>query len=262
MPPRCYDTAPEQRKARGGLMGVMVYMVLAQVVVFVAMVVGIRQLLWRDTAKATQTLKEAEGELGRKEEAVRKRIDENEAEFRRKSAEAQEMLARTRETMEKDIAKSRDAMLVEAKKERDRILDDAQRNTEKVRQELLREAEMRTLEYAGKVYEMVFSEDLGKQLDHAFLEELLTALDEMDASSITVNATAIEVECSHSLDGVHKKRIQDVVAKKFDSSLEVNETINTELIAGVKIRLGSLEIDGSLRNRFREAVGQLKSEFA
>jgi F0F1-type ATP synthase delta subunit len=241
-------------------MGTIVYLILAQAVVFVVMVIGIRQLLWRDTAKATQALREAEGELGKKEEAVRKRIEENETEFRRKSAEAQEALARTRETMEKDIAKTREAMLTDAKKERDRIVDDAQRNTEKTRQELLREAETRTLEYAGKVYEMVFSEDLGKKLDYAFLEELLAALDEMDASSITVNASNIEVECSHPLDEAHKKRIQDLVMKKFDISLGINETTNAELIAGVKIRLGSLEIDGSLRNRFREAVSQLKSE--
>ena len=241
-------------------MGTMVYLILAQAIVFAVMVVGIKQLLLRDTAKATQTLREAEGELGKKEEAVRKRIEENEAEFRRKGAEAQEALARTRETMEKDIAKSREAMLEEAKKERDRILEDTRRSTDKVRQELLREAETRTLDYAGKVYEMVFSEDLGRKLDYAFLEELLAALDEMDASSITINASTIDVECSHPLDEAHKKRIQQLVEKKFAISLGVSETVNAELIAGVKIKLGSLEIDGSLRNRFREAVGELKNE--
>lgn len=243
-------------------MGTMVYLILLQAVVFVVMVVGIRQLLWRDTAKATQALKEAEGELGRKEEAVRKRIEENEVEFRRKSAEAQEALVRTRETMEKDLAKSRETMLAEAKKERDRIVEETQRNTDKIRQELLREAETRTLDYAGRIYEMVFSEELGRKLDHAFLDELLAALEEMDASSITVNATAIEVEGSHPLDEAHKKRIQELIAKKFDITLNVSETLNAELIAGVKIRLGSLEIDGSLKNRFKEAVGQLKGEHA
>lgn len=241
-------------------MGTMIYLVLAQAVVFVVMVIGVKQLLLRDAAKATNALREAEAELGKKEEAVRKRIDENEAEFRRKSVEAQETLTRTREAMEREIAKNREAMLDDAKKERDRMVEDAQRSIEKVRQELYREAETRTLDYAGKIYEMVFSDDLGKNLDHAFLEELLAALEEMDASNITVNAPSIEVECSHPLDDKHKTRIQDLVARKFDASLPVSETVNPELIAGVKIKLGSLEIDGSLRNRFREAVGQLKSE--
>lgn len=241
-------------------MGTMIYLILAQGVVFAVMVIGIRQLLLSDTLKATNKLRDAEGELGKKEESVRKRIEENEAEFRRKSAESQETLARTREAMEKETAKSRDAILEEAKKERDRIVDDAVRNKEKVRQELAREAETRTLDYAGRIYEMVFSAELGQKLDYAFLEELLAALDEMDASSINVDAPAIEVECSHPLDEAHKKRIQEIVAAKFDVSLGVHETINSEMIAGIKIKLGSLEIDGSLRNRFREAIDQLKSE--
>jgi hypothetical protein len=241
-------------------MGAMLYLILAQAVVFAVMVVGIRQLLLSDTLKATNKLREAEGELGKKEESVRKRIEENEAEFRRKNAEAQETLTRTREAMEKDLAKSRETMIEEAKKERDRIIDEAVRNKDKVRQELAREAETRTLDYAGKIYEMVFSADLGRKLDYAFLEELLTALDEMDASSITVDAPAVEVECSHPLDEAHKKRIQDIISAKFDVSLGVHETPNADLIAGVKIKLGSLEIDGSLRNRFREAIDQLKSE--
>ncbi|MEI6147907.1 MAG: F0F1 ATP synthase subunit delta [bacterium] len=241
-------------------MGTMIYLILAQAVVFAVMVIGIRQLLLSDTLKATGKLREAEGELGKKEEAVRKRIEENEAEFRRKNAEAQDALVRTREAMEKELVRSRESMLEEAKKERDRIVDDAVRNREKVKQELAREAETRTMDHAGRIYEMVFSADLGRRLDYAFIEELLAALDGMDASSITVDAPAIEVECAHPLDEAHKKRIQSIIAAKFEVSLGVHETINADLIAGMKIKLGSLEIDGSLRNRFREAVDQLKSE--
>ena len=240
-------------------MGTMIYLILAQAVVFAVLVIGIKQLLLRDTVKAANKLREAEGELGKKEEAVRKRIEDNEAEFRRKSAEAQEALARTREVMEKELAKSREALLEDAKKERDRIVDEAVRGKDKVKQELIREAESHTLEYAGRIYEMVFSAELGKKLDHAFLDELLVALEEMDASSITINAPAIEVLCSHPLEDAHKVRVRDIVTKKFGATLDVHETVDPELIAGVRIKMGSLEIDGSLVSRFREAIGQLKS---
>ena len=239
---------------------VMLYLIGAQAVVFAVIVFGLKQLLLRDTLKAVTKLREAEGELGKKEEAVRKRIEENETEFRRKSAESQEALVRTREAMEKELAKSRESLLEDAKKERDRIVDDALRGRENVRRELAREAEARTLEYAGKVYEMVFSEDVGSKLDAAFLEELLAALEDMDVSSMTVEASAIEVECSHPLEEVHKARIREVMVKKFETSLDVHETVNATLIAGVKIKLGSLEIDGSLLNRLKEAVSQMKSE--
>jgi len=241
-------------------MTTMIYLIVFQVAVFAILVMGMKQLLLRDTQKAAGKLRDAEAELGRKEETIRKRIEENEAEFRRKSGEAQEALVRAKETMEKDVARSRDTLLEEARKERDRILDEATRNKEKLRQELIREAQVQTLENTSRVYEMVFSAEVGRTLDHAFLDELLTALDEMDASSITVSAPSIEVISSHPLEAGHRQRLKEIVERKFEAKLEIQETIAPELIAGIKIKLGSLEIDGSLRNRFNEAIEQLKSE--
>lgn len=238
----------------------MIYLVLFQVGVFAVLVMGLKQLLLRNVQKATSKLREAEVELSRKEEDVRKRIEEHEGEFRRKNAEAQEALARAKEAMEKDVAKSRDVLLDEARKERDRILDEATRNKEKLRQDLIREAQVKTLEYAGRVYELVFSAELGLKLDQVFLDELLVALEEMDSSSITISAPSIEVVSSHPLSAAHRDRLKGIVLQKFDASLEVKETTDPDLIAGVKIKLGSLEIDGSLRNRFNEAIEQLKAE--
>ncbi|MEI6564566.1 MAG: F0F1 ATP synthase subunit delta [bacterium] len=241
-------------------MRIMVYLVMAQVAVFIVLVLGLKRLLLGDTQAATGKLREAEAELGRKEEAVRKRMDENEGDFRRKSAEAQEALARARETMEKEVLKARDGLLDEARKERDRILDEANRSKEKLRQELIREAQAQAVQYAGRVYEMVFSEELGRKLDQVFLDELLIALDEMDASSITISAPSIDVVCSHPLDAIHRTHLKDLVARKFGASLEVSEAIDQSLMAGIKIKLGSLEIDGSLKNRFNEAIEELKRE--
>lgn len=241
-------------------MTTMIYLILFQVAVFVVLVLGIKQFLLKNTLKAATKLKDAEADLNRKEEAVRKRIEENEAEFRRKSAESQDALVRARETMEKEMSKTRDTLLEEARKERDRILDEATRNKEKLRQELVREAQVQTLDYAGRVYEMVFSAEIGRTLDRVFLDELFAALDEMDASSITISAPAIEVTSSHPMEITQIQRLKEIVLRKFEVSLDVRETVAPELIAGIRIKLGSLEIDGSLRNRFGEAIEQLKNE--
>lgn len=241
-------------------MTMMVYLIIAQLVVFAILVMGLKRLLMEDTRQATAKLREIESDLGRKEDAVRKRIEDNEAEFRRKSAEAQETLGKAKETMEREIARTRDGLLDEARKERDKIVDEANRSKEKLRQELIREAQAQAVEHARRVYELVFSEELGKTLDHSFLDELLGALEEMDASSITISAAAIEVVCSHPMEPAHRERLKEIVSRKFGVKLDVRETVDPELIAGVKIKLGSLEIDGSLRNRFNEAIEQLKSE--
>jgi F0F1-type ATP synthase delta subunit len=240
----------------------LAYLVVTQLVVLGVILIVLKQVLLRDTLNAVNRLRESEAELGKKEEAIRRKIEENEAEYRRKSAEAQEALAREREIAERDLARMRDNLVEEAKKERDRILNDAQRSKEKMRQELAQELDAKSIEYAGSVYELVFSEEIAGKLNVAFLEELLAAMEDMDAASINVRADEVEVEASHPLDGAHKERIRDLIARKFNVALDVREKVVPKLLAGLKLKLGSLEIDGSLQNRFHEAVEELKRERA
>lgn len=236
----------------------LVYLVMAQLAVLAVMVLAIRQLLLRDTVSAVARLREAESELGKKEDAIRKRVEEHEAEFRRKSAEAQDAQAKLKEAMEKELSQAREALIEEAKRERDRILDEANRSKDRMRQDLARDLDTKTLDNTQRVCDMVFSEEMGARLDQAFIDELLAALDDMDSSSITIAADAVEVGASRPLSNESRQRIRDLVARKFAVTLDVRETVEPALMAGIRMKLGSLEIDGSLQNRFREAVDQLK----
>lgn len=236
----------------------MLYLVAIQVVVCVAMLFVLKRLLLRDTLQAVNRLREAEAEMGKKEEAIRRKTEEHENEFRRKSAEAQEALARAREASEKESAHLRETLTEEAKKERDRILAEATRSKDKMRQELVQELDGRAMEYAGQLYELVFSKEIGDALNRVFLDELLSALEEVDGSSITVEAAETDIESSHPLDAPQKERLSDIIGRKFDLHVPIKERVSPGLLAGVKIKLGSLEIDGSLQNRFREAVEELK----
>jgi F0F1-type ATP synthase delta subunit len=238
--------------------GTLILLVVVQLAVFGVIVLVLKRVLLRDTLNAVNRLREAEAELGKKEEGVRRKIEENEAEFRRKSQEAQETLARQRETAEKDMGRTRDALMEEAKKERDRILDDAARSRDKMRSELIEEAESKAVDYAGRVYEMVFSREVGETLNRVFLDELLAALEEMDSGGVTVEAAQADLESSYPLDAETAARVKDLIGRKFGVTPELRVKVLPELIAGLKIKLGSLEIDGSMVNRFREAVEELK----
>jgi F0F1-type ATP synthase membrane subunit b/b' len=200
--------------------------------------------------------------LGKKEDIIRKRIEETENEFRRKAAESQDALSHAKEDLEKELGRTRETLMEEAKRERDRIMEEANRNKERMRMELARDMESKTLDNTGRICEMAFSDEMGHRVDQAFIDELLDALEEMDSSSLTIAAEAVNVECSRPLSPATKERIQDMVSRKFAVSLEVRETVHPELMAGIRMKLGSLEIDGSLQNRFREAVDQIKQEYA
>ena len=240
----------------------LIYVLGAQVVVFGVMLAALKWILLRDTLDAVRRLKEEEGELGKKEDAVRRRLEEHEAEYRRKAADMQEELARAREQAEKESQRLRDSLVEEARKEKDRILAEAERGRERMRQDLVQETEARAMEYAGRVFELVFSERIGAALNRLFLDELIEALAEVDGTSITIDAQEALLESAQPVEPDQKKRLVEVIGRTFGVEPVITEKSAPELISGVRIKLGSLEIDGSLRNRFREAGEELKKSRA
>lgn len=240
--------------------GSLLTILVAQLVVFAVIVVVLRKLLLSDTMNAVKRLKTAESDLAKKEDAMRQKMEAHEQEFLQKQAAAQEEADRKRTAAEQDLSKLRDRIRAEAKAEADKILGDAQLAKEKLREQLVRETQGKAVEYAGDLFKLVISRSVNEKLNAAFVDELMVALTEVDETTIHIEASEAEFIASHKLDPAQKSRLEALVARKFGVTLSINEKIDDGLLAGLVIKLGSLEIDGSLLNRYREGVNEIKKQ--
>jgi len=230
----------------------------AHVVVLAAILFVIKRLLLSDTMRAVNRIKQVEAEIRKREEEIRKEIEEHEREFARRKADGEEEIQRHKEKSEKETAKLKDQILAEAKEEGDRIVDQARKNEEKLRKQISQDVEEKAVEYGGQVFRLVFSEKMTEELDKQFTAELLEALEEIDSSTITLDAHEAEFTSSHPLDEEQRKRLEKLLADKFGVDMGVKEKIQEDLMAGIILKVGSLEIDGSLANRYNEAVAEVK----
>ncbi len=232
--------------------------IVAHAVVLVALIVVIRKMLLSDTMKAVARIRAVEDEVRRKEESIRQEIAQHEKEFEQKKLEAAAQMQADRERSEKEVNNMRDQVVGEAKKEADKIIEQARGNEEKFRKQLAQDMEEKSVTYGGQVFELVFSEKVTPSIDKAFITELLDALSEIDAGAITVDTEQAEFRTAREMDPEQKKRLEGILNEKFGAAISINETVDPELMAGISFKLGSLEIDGSLRNRFNEAVAEVK----
>lgn len=240
--------------------GSLVIILVAQFVVFVVIVVVLRKLLLSDTMNAIKRLKSAETDLARKEDVMRQKMDAHEQEFLKKQTAAQEEVDRKRAADEQDLGRLKDRIKAEARVEADKILGDAQLAKERIREQLVRETSGKAVEYAGDLFKMVISQNIGEKLNMAFVEELIGALAEVDETSVSVEVSESEFVASHKLDASQKGRLEALLAQKFGVTMSIHEKIDETLLAGLVIKLGSLEIDGSLLNRYREGVNEIKKQ--
>lgn len=226
--------------------------------VLALIILVIKRLLLNDTMKAVERIRDVEKEVRKREEAIRRQISEHEQEFAQKKAEAEEALDDQRRKSEKEVAKMRDQVIAEARAEADKVIDQAKANEEQFRKQIAQNMEEKAVEYGGQIFSLVFSERIGEELNRAFIQELLDALQEMDTTGITIDAGDTEFTCSHPMIPEQRKRLAELLKDKFGSEIPVQENVKPEILAGLIMKLGSLEIDGSLLNRYREATEEVK----
>jgi F0F1-type ATP synthase delta subunit len=218
----------------------------------------IRRVLHGDTMRAVDKINLVEAEVRKKEESIRHEIEQHEKEFLRMKSEAEESLQKQKEQMEKELALLRERITADAKKEGERIMDQARRNEEKFRQSLVQDMEEKSVQYGAQVFNLVFSEHINEVMNEHFVGELLDALEEVDAGTITVEGAEGEFISSHPLAPAQKQRLEKLLEDKFGVKISIVEKIQKDLLAGLLFKLGSLEIDGSLLSRFREAAAEVK----
>ncbi len=242
------------------VLGVAIPIIAIHLVVLVVLVGFIRVILVGQAKHATIRVKQVEDEVRKKEEDIKREIEEHERDFTEKKAEAERQLNAHREEAKRDAARLKEQSVAEAKKESQKILEQAHKNEQKIKDLIARQMEDKAVEYGGRVFKLVFSDLMTGELNKQFINELIDALDEIEKGSITVDSPEADIVTSHALDPDQKMRLESVLRETFHDKATVNESTDESLLGGLVLKMGSLEIDGSLRNRYQEAVNEVKKE--
>ncbi len=241
-----------------GMLRILIPLVLLHLTVLVGIVFFLKKMLLGDTMNAINRLKQVEAEVKKKEQSIRQEIEGHKKEFEAKQKEAEEKLQEQREKSEEELARTREQMLAEAGKESEKIMATARKNEERLRTQIAQDMEEKAVDYGTEVFKLVFSEEMNAELNKHFIGELLDALDDLDAASITVDTDDVQFTTSHAIVPEQKQRLEELLKNKFGAEIKVEEKIDEELLGGMIFKLGSLEIDGSLSNRLKEASAEVK----
>lgn len=242
------------------LLSVAVPIVVVHVIVLIVLAVAIRMMLMGTAGRAVNRVRQVEDEVRKKEEDIRREIEEHERDFAEKKAEAERQLQAHRDEARREAAHLKEKAVAEAKKESQKIIEQATRNEQKIRDQIARQMEDKAVEYGGRIFKLVFSDLLTGELNGLFNNELIDALNEIEQGAITVDSGDARITVSHAMADEQRGRLEAILREKFHKDAVIQETVDESLLAGLILKMGSLEIDGSLRNRYQEAVQEVKKE--
>ncbi|MDD5583902.1 MAG: F0F1 ATP synthase subunit delta, partial [Candidatus Omnitrophica bacterium] len=163
-------------------------------------------------------------------------------------AEAQNLKIKTAE----QAAKERDAMIAAARTQATEIIQQA----DKARNALLAEIEERILKGAVKKASDLLQEALPETFRHQahahWVDELLKeGFGQLDKMHIPENVSEIKIISAFPLHEEQRKKIIKHLNESLGRDIAVKEEVDSKLIVGLAIHIGSLVLDGSLKNTIK-----------
>ncbi len=232
--------------------------VLLHLAVLVLVVVFIRMVIGGMASRTIRQVRQVEDEVQKREDEIKRDIAEHEQAFTAMKEEAEREIQARKEESRREVARLKEQSIAEAKAEGAKILDVARQNEQKLRDQIALQMDEKAIAYGGEVFHLVFSEIMTEALNRQFIGELMEALRDIDKGSITVENTDAEVTSSHRLDTGQREELEALLKDKFGDSVTLKDAVDESIMGGIILKIGTLEIDGSLRNRYRDAVHEVK----
>ena len=229
------------------------------VVAFIAMVVVLRQIMARHLTDATAHLQDLSAEYTRRQEELKERLATAEQQYQeqvaRAKAEADRILAAARQEVESTKA----SLMEEARLESERIVRQAMDSRDGLRRELERQIEDRAVERACELIEGALPEDVRREIQTVWLEELFrNGLAQFDRLKKETEAGEARIVSALPLSKEQRQRLHARLKDRLGHDVALTESVDTRLVAGLTITIGSLVFDGSLASKVRLAARRAK----
>ncbi len=231
----------------------IISLIVIQILVFLGLIWMFRRILSQNVTSATKHLEELSQEYTRKDKELNQQLQSE-------KQKSQELLEKSRQEAEK----IKTQMIQEAERERDRILkqahtqnDEIIQQAEKTRHVLLSEINesiaKEAINKACELIQLTLPESFKQEVHTQWIEELIqNGFSQGERLSVPRDLQEVRVISAFSLRDSQRKGLLSKLKEALGREVMLKEEVDTKVIAGLVIMMGSLVLDGSLKHKIKE----------
>ena len=228
---------------------------MLQFVIFGVLVIVLRYVFARNVTSATSHLQDMIQDYAKKEEELKKRFDEAEKYYNQMVDRARQDTEQLKVQMIKDAQSLRDKMLEDAHTQSEQIVDRADKTSGMMRNEMRNEIETRAIEKACELVQQTLPSQLQEETHTRWTEELMKAgLEQVASLNISEDVKEVEISSAFPLKAEQRNALKKKLEEKLARNITLKENVDSRIVAGMVIKIGSLVLDGSLFYKIREAA--------
>ena len=228
-------------------------LILLLLIIFTVLILVFRKVMTQNVISATQHIEELNEDYMAKEKEASRQLEEA-------KLKSEEMLEQARQEAEKIKAE----MIQNAGNESDKLIKQARSQSEEImqqadksRQLLLAEIQDRIAkEAAKKACELIqesLPDEFRKEAHTHWVEELIEGgFSSLERLHLPEGLNEVKVVSAFQLTEEQRKALSKKLKAALGKEFPVKEEIDQKVVAGIVIHIGSLVLDGSLKNKIQE----------
>ncbi len=233
-----------------------IQIIIFQILTFLGIILVLRGVLYRHARQAVNRLQSLHEATLEKETVLKEEIEAakqmREEEIKRAQIEGQQLTGE----MTKEAQDKAKEILASAEAEAEKILEKAKVQLEKFKSEATASLERKAAGWIEKAIDTALSPRSKTSFHQELVDELLEELEGQGKINglASESVDSIEVVTAGLLTDAQTKRINRLLEGCFKNKPAVHYRVEADLLGGLILDLRKKTIDGSLRNRIRQAL--------
>ncbi len=235
------------------MVGIIISMIAIIVILFAGMVVFLRKFFNREVTSATSHLDSLLSETSAKEDEIKKQFEEAKRQSLEIIANAQKDAEEQKQNVLKVVEEDKKKIIAEAHSKADEIIKQA----DNARLALLEELEHRISEKAvvkaQDLLQEALPDNFRKDVHARWVNDVISnGFQELDRLRLPQGLSEVKVICAFSLSAEEKSGLKLKLKEKLGFEVGLLEEVDSSLLCGLVVNIGSLILDGSLKYKIQE----------
>jgi len=231
----------------------IISLVLFQVFIFAGLIFMLRRMLTKNVTDATRHLEELNQDYTKKEQEVNRQLEDARVKSQNILKEAQEEAEKLKAQIIKESKSERDKILNQARAQNDTIIQQAEKSRQALISELEERIERESVNKACELMQLTLPEQFKQDVHLHWVEELLeNGFSKLEHLQLPEDIQEIKITAAFPLTEEQRKDLSKKLKDVLGYETILKEEIEPKVIAGLIITIGSLVLDGSLKNKIQE----------
>jgi F0F1-type ATP synthase delta subunit len=163
-----------------------------------------------------------------------------------------------RSEAEQESRAQREKVIADSRREGEEIITKAQEAAEKLKEDMLKEIDIKAVDFGIQSLLSVLSEKGKGSLNKALSDEFTENLKTIDMSRLSPDVNEMEIISIEEVGSSYTDALKKIVKDKLKRDVAVKTSVDHKLGGGIIVKFGSMAIDGSLKNMLREEAVRMK----